>query len=393
MSNTTTTSEYTVTARFLHWLVAGLIVVQVILAKLAENTDSQVRELALLANHKSVGITILALATVRIVWRLLHRPPPLPAQMPRWQVTASHISHWSLYLLLFLVPVTGWLMSSASAYSVSWFNLFQLPDFVAPNPDLKDILEETHELLAKILIVIASLHVLAALKHAIVDKDGVFSRMATATMLALFAIIIAAGAWSLATPGRKIESTASHTTASSSAADEDTVAASPDLPAWRIDYEQSYIRFTGDQAGATFDGEWRDWTASMQFSADRPDASRFDVTIRTAAVDTQDDDRDSTLADPEWFDPANYPEAWYRASRFTRNDDGSFVASGQLTIKGNSAPVDLHFSVERDGGQRVLLGTANLLRLELGVGTGEWEDTSWVSNEVTVNVRIEASVD
>jgi cytochrome b561 len=141
-------SHYTPTAKLLHWLVAGMIVVQFVLAQLADNAPSDLRELALLANHKSVGITILVVAMVRVAWRLLHTPPALPATMPRWQVTASAISHWSLYALLFAVPVTGWLMSSASAYSVSWFNLFQLPDFVSPNPDLKDVFEEIHEIVA-----------------------------------------------------------------------------------------------------------------------------------------------------------------------------------------------------------------------------------------------------
>ncbi|MDA1064503.1 MAG: cytochrome b, partial [Proteobacteria bacterium] len=148
-------------SQFLHWAIAGLIVLQFILANLAEgaaDSGSALRELALLANHKSVGITVLALVIVRLMWRVKKPPPALPATMDQWQILASHISHWALYGLIILIPVSGWLMSSASAYSVSWFNLFQLPDFVAPDPGLKELFKETHELLGKLLFVVAVVH-------------------------------------------------------------------------------------------------------------------------------------------------------------------------------------------------------------------------------------------
>ena len=388
-----TNTQYTSTAKILHWLVAGLIVLQFVLAKLAENTDSAVRELALLANHKSVGITILVLALVRILWRFRNKPPALPASMPRWQVLSSHISHWSLYALLFLIPLSGWLMSSASAYSVSWFNLIQLPDFVAPNPELKETLEEIHEFLANLLAAIALLHIAAALKHAIIDKDGVLSRMSSAATVALFAAVIVLGVYTLGLPGKQAPAATSSTSnAATAASAADEPVASSTLPVWNIDYEASFIHFTGDQAGAEFDGVWQDWDAKLQFSPDDLAGSRFDVTIRTAAVETQDDDRDATLSDPEWFDPKNFPEAHYRASRFSDNGNGEFVAHGQLSIKDNAAPVDLVFKVDSSGNERVLTGSAELLRLDLGVGTGEWEDTDWVGNEVSVEVRVTASL-
>jgi len=173
-------NHYTPVAKLLHWLVAGMIVLQFVLAKLADiasDDGSTVRELALLANHMSVGITILVLAVMRLAWRQKNQPPALPDTMPQWQVTASQLSHWSMYALLFALPITGWLMLSASANSASWFNLFQLPDLVAPNPEAKAVFEETHETLGKLLILVASLHIGAAMKHALIDKDGVLQRM------------------------------------------------------------------------------------------------------------------------------------------------------------------------------------------------------------------------
>jgi polyisoprenoid-binding protein YceI len=297
-----------------------------------------------------------------------------------------------LYALLFAVPVTGWLMSSASAYSVSWFNLFQLPDFVAPNPVLKDVFEETHEVLAKLLLVIASVHVGAAAKHAIVDKDGVLRRMVSVVSVALFVIVAVLGiAWLGGAAGTKPA-----TSVPAEAPVDNTVAYKPEpasyLPVWEIDYTTSYIRFVGDQAGAEFEGVWQHWTAGMQFSKSDIDAGVFDVIIDTSSANTQDNDRDVTIADPEWFDALNYPEASFRASRFSDIGAGQYVADGQLTIKGITSPVELQFTVESSGDKRVLDGRAQLDRLELGVGTGEWEDTEWVGRDVAVLVRVEATI-
>jgi cytochrome b561 len=388
-------------SRLLHWLIAGLIVLQFILANLAEGaaeSESALRELALLANHKSVGITVLALVIVRLLWRIKTPPPKLPTTMDQWQVLASRVSHWLLYGLIILIPISGWLMSSASAYSVSWFNLIQLPDFVAPDPDLKATFQATHELLGKALLIVAVVHILAAVKHQIIDKDVVLARMSSTMSIGLFAIVIVFGAWSLGSSGKKSDTTDPSVTATPAATHPDShsaaesVADNSGLPLWEIDYESSFIHFTGDQAGAGFDGVWESWSADLYFDNTALNGSSFDVTVLTAEVETQDVDRDVTLADPEWFDIRNFPEAYYRATTFSLLDGGSFSADGQLIIKDFAAPVVLNFTVETNGTQRILVGKAEMLRNDLGLGTGEWEGTDWVSNEVTVNVRIEATV-
>jgi cytochrome b561/polyisoprenoid-binding protein YceI len=389
-------THYTNTAKILHWTIAAAIVLQFVLAKLADlagDEDLAVRELALLANHKSVGITILALALFRLVWRAKNPPPALPATMPAWQVRASHFSHWALYGLIIVIPITGWLMSSASAYSVSWFNLFQLPDFVAPDPDLKNTLKEVHETLGKILALIALVHIGAALKHAMFDKDGVLNRMVSTVSVAIFAAVIALGIAVLGQSGKQNADSGQDTVvATTTTAPDDGIIATSELPVWQINYENSFIHFSGDQAGAKFDGEWLSWNAALQFSSAAIANSVFDVTVNTAGVNTNDKDRDDVLSDPEWFDPRSFPEAYYRASSFSQNEDGSFAAQGQLIVKGVAAPVVLNFTVEQQGDSRTLIGHAEFLRLDLAIGVGEWEDTSWVENEVRVDVRVEATL-
>ncbi|MGI9271914.1 MAG: cytochrome b/b6 domain-containing protein [Woeseiaceae bacterium] len=388
-------THYSNTAKLLHWTIAGAIVLQFVLAKLAERADDAdlaVRQLALLANHKSVGISILVLAIVRLGWRAMHAPPALPAAMPSWQVRASQFSHWALYALIVVIPITGWLMSSASAYSVSWFNLIQLPDFISPNSELKDIFEEIHETLAKVLFLLALLHILAALKHAIFDKDGVLSRMLSVASLVVFAVVLALGIGVLAQSGKPVASADNVAPLKPAATIEQPSSRLTELPLWQIDFANSFIRFTGDQAGAKFDGEWLSWSAEMRFSSNDLPSGFFDVIVNTAEVNTNDQERDDVLSDPEWFDTRQYPEAYYRAASFSANSDGSYNANGNLVVKGVSAPVVLTFTIEEQDDQRILVGHAEFLRLDLGIGVGEWEDTSWVENEVSVDVRVEASL-
>jgi len=171
-----TADRYGSVAQTLHWLVVALLIIQFTLARIAGNLPIGLDKLVVLARHKSVGITILTLAALRLAWRFYNPPPPLPP-MPRWQAAAARISHSSLYALLFAMPLTGWMMSSASNYPVSWFGFVQLPDLVSPDPALKELLLEVHKTLSKVLIALAGLHVAAALKHQFRDHDGLMFRM------------------------------------------------------------------------------------------------------------------------------------------------------------------------------------------------------------------------
>ncbi len=171
-----TPERYGVIAQALHWIVVFLLIGQVTVGKIAHQMPDGFGKLVLLARHKSVGITILALAALRLAWRLANRPPP-PPSMPRWQLLAARANHAALYLLLFAMPLTGWMMSSASNYPVSWFGLVQLPDLVTPDRGFKELMQGVHRTLANTLIALAALHVAAALKHQFLDRDGLIWRM------------------------------------------------------------------------------------------------------------------------------------------------------------------------------------------------------------------------
>lgn len=177
MTMNLTASRYGRVAQSLHWIIAALIVVQFVLASLADDLPLGMQKLAMLARHKSVGMTILMLAVVRLAWRLRHPAPALPAGMTGLERWAARFTHGLFYTLLFAMPLSGWLMSSAKNYTVSWFGLFSWPNLIAPSETGFKVLLQTHQVLAGVLFFTAILHVAAALKHHFWNKDDVLTRM------------------------------------------------------------------------------------------------------------------------------------------------------------------------------------------------------------------------
>jgi cytochrome b561 len=170
------TSRYTGVAIALHWLLGLMIVGAFVVGLYMADLPMSPSRLKLFNWHKWAGITILAFSVLRLLWRFTHRPPAdLPA--PRWQNLAAHGTHWALYALFFLVPLAGWAYSSAAGFSVVWFGVLPLPDFVGKDKALADMLKERHELLAWLLAVLVLLHIAAALKHHFIDRDGLINRM------------------------------------------------------------------------------------------------------------------------------------------------------------------------------------------------------------------------
>ena len=160
-----------------HWLIAGLIVTQFILGWTAVDLPLGMHKLAVFARHKSFGMTVLMLALIRLAWRLKNLPPSLPAKMHRVERFLARFTHVSFYILLIAMPLSGWLMSSAKNYSVSWFGAFTWPNLIGPNETSFNFFKTLHHFLSNVLFGIAALHILAALKHHFWNKDDVLARM------------------------------------------------------------------------------------------------------------------------------------------------------------------------------------------------------------------------
>jgi cytochrome b561 len=177
MPTPASTSRYTAIAQGFHWVIAALIVVQFALGWSAVDLPVGMEKLKRFATHKSFGMTILMLAVLRLIWRLGHKPPALPGGMAPIETALARATHAALYVLLFAMPLTGWLMSSAKNYPVSWFGMFTWPDLLAPDETAFNVLRATHDYLSDALFAVALLHIAAALKHHFWNRDDVLIRM------------------------------------------------------------------------------------------------------------------------------------------------------------------------------------------------------------------------
>jgi len=172
-----TQDRYGAIAQLLHWLVVLGILLQFIWAWRIDETDSIRQQFALVVEHKSIGMTVLGLAIIRLLWRAFNPPPPYPSSMAGWERTAASITHWLLYAMILLMPLSGWAWSTAAGYGAEFYGLLDIPGFVPVNEDLADVLEEVHEALAIAIPVVAGVHIAAALRHHFVLKDNVLRRM------------------------------------------------------------------------------------------------------------------------------------------------------------------------------------------------------------------------
>jgi cytochrome b561 len=170
-------ANYTAPARWFHWIVAGLLLLQIPLAWFMTWQPVGPDKLGNYALHKSVGLLIFGVMALRLAWRITHPVPPLPPTLPRWQRFGAGFTQWVLMVLLFAMPLSGWLMSSAANFPVSFFGLYTLPNLVEPDKARVPGFIRMHELQSYILLGLITLHAAAAFYHHRVKRDDILQRM------------------------------------------------------------------------------------------------------------------------------------------------------------------------------------------------------------------------
>ena len=170
-------NHYGTTAIALHWLIFTLIAGGFALALFMVDLPLSPQKLKYFSWHKWIGVTVFGLAVVRLAWRLTHPAPALPATMPTWQQRAAAVNLVLLYVLILVIPLTGWLYSSATGEPTVFLRLVLLPDLLATDEALAELLKFVHVMLNYTMLVLVIIHTAAALKHHVVDRDDVLSRM------------------------------------------------------------------------------------------------------------------------------------------------------------------------------------------------------------------------
>jgi cytochrome b561 len=163
--------RYSGVAIVFHWVIALLVILNLAIGLLAPLRGW-------MPGHKSIGITVLALTLARVAWRLVHRPPPLPARTPAWEKGVAHATHWTLYALLLAMPLTGWAMVSGSTKRrpLDWFGAFDIP-YLPVSTNVGGLGHDAHGVLGWLMLALVVLHVAAALRHHLILRDTVLARM------------------------------------------------------------------------------------------------------------------------------------------------------------------------------------------------------------------------
>lgn len=409
--------RYTLVAIALHWLIAfgilGMIAVGWIMGDMAPGAD----QYALIQLHKSFGITILLLSVMRVAWRLMN-PPPAEPPMSALQSGVARAVHVAFYVLIIAMPLSGWLMVSASPTGISTvlFKTIPWPHF----PGLADLSEATkhqiegplefiHSKMAWVIIVLLGLHVAGALKHQFIDKDGLIARMAPglfgrtdgpvapgrglliALGAALAVFAIGAGTAALSRPP-----------AATANSPDENIAAALDAPAWAVDPARSSIVFNGAYMGRPFEGRFNDWTADIRFDPDTPPSSdapipaRIRVAVKMSSASTGEPYFDENVSQGDWFAVFQHPEAVFEVNEGVFKDSATqYEATGVLTLKGVRHPLRLPFTLEVAGNEARMHAELGMSRTALGIGratlAAEQGDAEWVADEVRLVVDVVAT--
>ncbi|GGI77019.1 cytochrome b [Legionella impletisoli] len=168
--------QYSSGSKFFHWLIAIMVTFMLCFGFFLDDLPKAIQPFAYMM-HKSFGLTVLMLMVLRVIWIVKSGKPSLPNTVPFWEKAFSRIVQYSFYVLLFAMPLSGWIMSAAADKTPVFFGLFKAPLPIAPNQALAKFMNQSHGVIAWVLIGLLVLHVAGAVKHYFWDKDRVLQSM------------------------------------------------------------------------------------------------------------------------------------------------------------------------------------------------------------------------
>lgn len=180
MRLTNTSTNWGAIAKLFHWLIALLVIGNLVLGYWSDDLPVSPRKVEAFYWHKTIGLTILWLAVLRLLWRFTNPAPMLPLDMPGWERALARTSHFLLYVLMIAMPISGWVINSAANFPLDLYGILRVPDLVADGPNeaaIEDAATLVHNWMFYVICVLLALHVAGALKHHVVDGDHVLRRM------------------------------------------------------------------------------------------------------------------------------------------------------------------------------------------------------------------------
>jgi cytochrome b561/polyisoprenoid-binding protein YceI len=405
---------YSAVAIVLHWAIAAGIVSNLAIGwwmtGAIDEASTQARAIAAFQLHKSIGLTVLLLAALRLLWRFANKLPPLPAGMARWERFAAKATHWAFYALMAVVPLSGWIYVSSQwsdgkplNVPTLWFGLFHVRHLFnahamtdAARAAASGFNVAAHSYLSWTLAGLFVVHVAAALKHHFQNRDGVLTQMLPAlpppdgsapppneparrTLLrsgaALILVALAALGYVLwrgpvtSAGGAIAGGTLTSATGS-----------------WIVDPSSS-IGFSGTHAGTNFHGKFTRWNADIDYNTAAPERSVITASIETGSAADGVPLHEETLPQAEWFNVAKYPTAEFTATRVA--SDGAI--EGTLTIKDRRLPVTgLRATVDK--GVLHITGRFDIPRKDADLGQESDAGGDYVSHTIGVDVNVIAKM-
>lgn len=384
--------------RVLHWLSAVIILGLLWVGFAMTGMDYSPLKIQIYGWHKSFGLLVWGLTFVRLALRHVYPAPAALQTHTAWEKYLSKLVHLVLYGGLLLMPLSGWLMSSAGDFPVSFFGVFDVPDLIVKNKGAFGFFRELHELTAVVLMGALALHMAGAFKHHLIDRDSTLSRMTDQRLsfkagvffiVCIFLVLMMmVGSVSFSAGEGIHEENTNH----------ESPLQLPQQSEWIIDQENSRITFEVSQYGNIFTGKFSNFGGTIVFDPDDLAHSYAEITINIASIDTGSGDRDNQARGADWFNTNRFPQARFETYVFEKQDNPKqsehYIAHGRLSLRGVtrdiSVPLEIRI-VEKDGIRRATVEGAIILeRLMFGVGQGEWASTQAIADAVPVEIYLQA---
>lgn len=375
--------RYGDTAIIFHWIIAVLIIALLAIGKymtgLEENDPVRFE---LTQWHKSFGISVLVLSILRLLWRFTHKPPPEPASLPTWQKHVSGLVHLGLYALMLALPITGWIMVSASPLNLDTLLFGVIPwPHIPPFPELANkesiasAFHDYHEIASSVLIVLVLAHIGAALKHHFFDKDTILLRMLPNAASAGFktkiaiviAILVAAGSTLFWLNSRQ--------------------GSTPILAAG-----ESQVSFIADVTGEPTTGIFTSSTVVATLDEANPANSTISATVMTASITSDNYQVAGSLPDQDWFDVVNHPEALFQSTAIEAGGVDELLVTGDLTMKAVTQSVTFTMVLTTEEERRIARGLFPIDRRDFSMGLESQASSDYVGFDVQIAFTFEILV-